>query len=146
MTIGRTVGVYGEAYIQFQLACRGWVVDAIGATANGIDLLAWKEGAVSMGINVKTRRRDTSGSVTLFKSDIHLEAMRAECRLRGVTPHIAVVVFNERPNRGYLMTLDLFLARYRRISRAGTRGTIEFYRTPADEAKYAADAEILKFG
>jgi len=141
--IGRTVGVYGEAYVQFVLATRGWVVDAIGTTANGIDLLAWKESGPNMGLNVKTRMRNTSGSVTLFKDDKLVEAMRKECALRGVEPYIAVVVFNEHDNRGYLMSLDVFLSRYRRQPRATTK-TIEFYRTASDEAKYEADPDVIK--
>lgn len=141
---GRTVGVYGEALMQFQLVQRGWIVDAIGATASGIDLLAWKEGGPNMGISVKTRVRNERGSITLFKNDVHAEAMREECRLRGVIPYIACVVFADRGNRTYLMSLDTFLSRYRRRPRVTTE-TIEFYRTEADEQKYDADSEVLKF-
>jgi len=121
--IGRTVGVYGEAYIQFQLARLGWVVDAIGATANGIDLLAWKSGGPNMGINVKTRLRNERGSVTLFKNDAHADAMRRECELRGVKPYIACAVFADRGTRGFLMSLETFMARYRRRPRPTTENT-----------------------
>src|SRR6516162_8918356 len=140
--IGRTVGVYGEAYIQFQLARLGWVVDAIGATANGIDLLAWKSGGPNMGINVKTRLRNERGSVTLFKNDAHADAMRRECELRGVKPYIACAVFADRGTRGFLMSLETFMARYRRRPRPTTE-TIEFYRTPLDEEKYDADPDVI---
>jgi len=111
--------------VQFELARRGWIVDPIGVTANGIDLLAWKDGGPNMGISVKTRMRNERGSVTLFKNEPHAQAMRGECRLRGVTPYIAVVVFADRGNRGYLMRLDTFMDHYRRQPRPTTK-TIEF--------------------
>lgn len=98
--MSRTVGVYGEAYIQFELARMGWVVDAIGATANGIDLTAWKLGEPGRGINVKARKRESRTAVTLYKDVAHMEAMRGECKLRGVEPYVAVVVFTDAGNRG----------------------------------------------
>lgn len=144
MRIGRTVGVYGEAYLQFELARRGWIVDSIGTTAEGIDLLAWKQGGPNMGLNVKTRLRNTSGSVTLFRNDEHMEAMRDECALRNVEPYIAVVVFQDHGHRGYLMALDHFLGRYRCQRTERTR-SIDLYRTAEDEAKYESDGEVMKF-
>jgi len=141
--ISRTVGAYGEAYFQFKLACQGWLVDAIGATANGIDLLAWREGGPNMGINVKTRIAEWRSSVTLFKSDAHVDAMIRECKLRGVEPYIACVVFTDDGIRGHLMSLATFMARYRRRPRPGTK-TIKFYRTSADEEKYELDPDVMK--
>lgn len=141
--IGRIVGVFGEAYIQFELARRGSVVDAIGATANGIDQLAWKDGGPNMGVNVETRLRNERISVTLFKNDDHVDAMLRECKLRGVEPFVACVVVADHGNRGYLIPLQTFMARFRRKPRATTE-TIEFYRTAADEAKYDTDPDVIR--
>jgi hypothetical protein len=142
--VARTVGVYGEAFVQFELARRGWVVDAVGATALGIDLLAWKQCGPNMGINVKARLRNTSGAVTLFKDTAQVEAMREECRLRGVEPYVAVVVFGEHDTQGYLLPLDRFLERHHRKARLTTK-SIDFYRTVADLERYKADSNVIKF-
>jgi hypothetical protein len=149
--IGRTTGVYGEAYIQFELARRGWVVDAIGATASGIDLLAWRPAQPGMGISVKTRLRDDKNqrvSVTFFKSEKHMQDMREACALRGVKPYICSVVFTSEGTRAYLMSLDHFIAKYKRPSVPGSKraidGTVELYQNRDDTARYDADPEVIK--